>query len=42
VYADPTRAREVLGWYPEHGLGDIVASAWQWHCTHLDGYDDSP
>ena len=42
VYADPTRAREVLGWYPEHGLDDIVASAWQWHCTHLDGYDDSP
>ncbi|HSB86978.1 MAG TPA: UDP-glucose 4-epimerase GalE [Ilumatobacteraceae bacterium] len=39
VYADPTRAAQVLGWHPEHGLDDIIASAWQWHSTHLDGYD---
>ena len=41
VYADPTRAEEILGWRPLHGLDDIVASAWEWHRTHLDGYADS-
>ena len=38
VYADPSRAGELLGWRPTHGLDEIVASAWQWHCTHIDGY----
>jgi UDP-glucose-4-epimerase GalE len=38
VYADPRRAASVLDWHPVHGLDDIVASAWQWHSTHLDGY----
>jgi UDP-glucose-4-epimerase GalE len=38
IYANPSRVREVLGWHPQHGLDDIVASAWQWHSTHLDGY----
>ena len=42
VYADPTRAGEVLGWYTEHGLDDIIASAWHWHSTNPEGYDDSP
>ena len=26
---------------PTHDLDDIVASAWRWHSTHLDGYDES-
>jgi UDP-glucose-4-epimerase GalE len=38
IYANPSRVREVLDWHPQHGLDDIVASAWQWHSTHLDGY----
>ncbi len=38
TYADPAKIREVLDWHPQHGLDDIVASAWQWHSTHLDGY----
>ncbi|MEP7112985.1 MAG: UDP-glucose 4-epimerase GalE [Ilumatobacteraceae bacterium] len=42
VYADPTRAAGLLDWHPVHGLDDIVASAWKWHSTHLDGYDESP
>jgi UDP-glucose-4-epimerase GalE len=41
TFADPTRAARLLGWHPAHGLDDIVASAWEWHSTHLDGYDDS-
>lgn len=38
VYADNRRARELLGWVPEHDLEAIVASAWRWHSTHPDGY----
>jgi UDP-glucose-4-epimerase GalE len=38
LFADNTKAREVLGWAPRHDLQDIVASAWQWHSTHPDGY----
>jgi UDP-glucose-4-epimerase GalE len=41
TYADPAKIREVLDWHPQHGLDDIVASAWAWHSTHLDGYDTS-
>jgi UDP-glucose 4-epimerase len=41
IYADPARSAEVLGWQPQHGLDDIIASAWEWHSNHLDGYDDS-
>ncbi|WP_314146568.1 UDP-glucose 4-epimerase GalE [uncultured Leifsonia sp.] len=31
VVADPSRAREELGWRAEHGLREIVASAWRSH-----------
>jgi UDP-glucose 4-epimerase len=31
LYADPRRARELLGWEPQRTeLDDIVASAWEW------------
>jgi UDP-glucose-4-epimerase GalE len=33
VWADPSRAREVLGWSSELGIGEIVASAVAWHRT---------
>jgi UDP-glucose 4-epimerase len=32
----------LLGWHAEHGLDDIIASAWNWHSSHLDGYDSAP
>jgi UDP-glucose 4-epimerase len=38
LVADNRRAREVLGWEPQRGLDDIVASAWQWHAAHPDGF----
>jgi UDP-glucose 4-epimerase len=38
VFADNTRARELLGWQPKLGLEDIIASAWKWHSAHPDGY----
>lgn len=40
VYADNCLAAEVLGWTPRFGLDDVVASAWAWHSTHLEGYGD--
>ena len=30
-WADNTRAKEVLGWQPRHGLREIVGTAWRWH-----------
>lgn len=38
VYADNKKAREVLGWTPQFGLDQIIASAWRWHSTHPDGF----
>jgi UDP-glucose 4-epimerase len=38
VYADNRKAREVLGWAPQYGLEEIIASAWQWHHKHPDGF----
>jgi UDP-glucose-4-epimerase GalE len=40
VYADPTLVRETLGWQATMGLDEIIASAWEWHHTHIDGYAD--
>ena len=40
TFADPTRTEAVLGWKATRDLDDIVASAWRWHSTHLDGYAD--
>lgn len=38
TFADPTKVRATLGWSSTRDLDDIVASAWAWHSTHLDGY----
>jgi UDP-glucose 4-epimerase len=39
LVADATRARDVLGWQPEHpDLVEIVASAWEWRRAHPLGY----
>jgi UDP-glucose 4-epimerase len=38
VFADNTRARELLGWTPRYDLDDIVVSAWRWHQQHPTGY----
>ena len=41
VYADNTKARQVLGWHPQFGLEEIMESAWRWHSQHLDGFADA-
>lgn len=38
VWADVTRASEVLGWRAERDLDEIVESAWRWHCSHPNGF----
>jgi UDP-glucose 4-epimerase len=40
VFADNRKAREVLGWRPRYGLEQIIATAWQWHHGHPDGFVD--
>ncbi len=37
VYADPTLVNKTLDWTPKHDLETIIATAWRWHSTHLDG-----
>jgi UDP-glucose-4-epimerase GalE len=39
IYGDNRKAADLLGWRPDRNLTTIVASAWQWHSTHPDGYD---
>ncbi|WP_020469280.1 UDP-glucose 4-epimerase GalE [Zavarzinella formosa] len=42
LIADSRLAREKLGWEPEKTrLEDIVASAWNWHRQHPDGFRTS-
>lgn len=39
LIAGADRARNTLGWRPQFAdLKDIIASAWQWHQAHPDGY----
>jgi UDP-glucose-4-epimerase GalE len=38
LFSDNHRSSELLGWRARYGLDAIVASAWEWHSTHLDGY----
>ena len=41
LVADSARARKVLGWTPRvTNMEDIVATAWNWHRSHPDGYGD--
>lgn len=36
TYADPSFAEATLGWTAQHGLKDIVESAFAWHRSQLD------
>lgn len=39
LIASSEKAKEVLGWKPEHAdLEEIIASAWKWHKDHPHGY----
>jgi UDP-glucose-4-epimerase GalE len=39
LVADPVKLRSGLGWQPQYTqILDIVATAWQWHRSHPQGY----
>jgi UDP-glucose 4-epimerase len=41
LVGDSKKAREVLGWKPQFPeLEKIIESAWKWHLSHPDGYND--
>jgi UDP-glucose 4-epimerase len=41
LVASSQRICSELGWQPEHpDLADIVASAWEWHRSHPEGYPE--
>jgi UDP-glucose 4-epimerase len=38
-YADPSLAREELGWSAERGIDDMVRDTWRWQSQNPNGYD---
>jgi UDP-glucose-4-epimerase GalE len=36
LFSDNTLIKSTLGWEPVAELDEIIATAWQWHSTHLD------
>ena len=37
-WADPTRAREELGWQAQYGIEEMCASSWNWQKKNPNGY----
>lgn len=37
-YADPSLARQLLGWQARHTLPEMCADAWRWQCRNPNGY----
>jgi UDP-glucose 4-epimerase len=43
LVASSEKIRRELGWSPQHDdLRDILASAWGWHQSHPNGYEEQP
>ena len=40
LYAQPDKARTLLGWDAERDLADMCVSAWKWQSQNPDGYGD--
>jgi len=38
LYADISRARELLGWEPVRGIAEIMDSEWKWRQRRPGGY----
>lgn len=40
LIASSKKAKDILGWKPEHdSLEEIISSAWKWHKNHPNGYE---
>jgi UDP-glucose 4-epimerase len=40
IYADPTRAEQILRWKATRTLDEMIASAWDWKRRYPHGYPD--
>ena len=40
VYADPTRAKTVLGWEAQYGIETMCEDAWRWQENNPNGYEE--
>lgn len=41
LIASSDKAKSILGWNPSHNsLDEIIETAWKWHKTHPNGYED--
>ena len=40
LIASAKKAKELLGWEPKKGLKEIIESAWKWHKSHPNGFDN--
>jgi len=38
-YADPTKAKNELGWVAEKGIDEMCADSWNWQSKNPNGYD---
>ncbi len=38
-YADPTKAKEILGWQAEKTLEDMCRDSWNWQSKNINGYE---
>ena len=37
-YADPTKAKQELGWVAEKGIDEMCEDAWRWQSNNPNGY----
>ncbi|MDA3799247.1 MAG: UDP-glucose 4-epimerase GalE [Kiritimatiellae bacterium] len=40
-YADPTTAKETLGWVAERGIEEMCEDSWRWQSTNQNGYEEN-
>jgi UDP-glucose 4-epimerase len=40
TFSDPTRSRELLGWTPNHGIDEILETAYRWHVVQFGATGD--
>ena len=39
-YAEPTKARDEMGWEAKLGIEEMCASSWKWQSTNPNGYKE--
>ncbi|MDR1962870.1 MAG: UDP-glucose 4-epimerase GalE [Planctomycetaceae bacterium] len=41
LFANSDKVQKELGWQPQHtNIEEVIASAWHWHTTHPNGYQE--